>query len=1364
MNVFSTLWDIAKAKRGERVAGSKYIMRIPVGVDPRTGAPKYRYIYDVAHGGKHIHHEDFHQKGALIAGTHDGQEGHFHVKHSDDTHHTVKHSGSDKEFKISKEEFSKRLEAEHKPAIDRHKAHVIKTLKRLSEHYMPVVRVRYAQYAHQFGVTMASINSNKESAIDIAKDRLQDNIAHTLHDEVLPTPTRRLDEGVGKFKNPDPTKGMTEALPHQIEGAERILHAFDNVADGFLLQDEAGLGKTVTALLTAQESGAKKVLIVTPSSGKDNHIANWKHAGGLFGQDVNHYKDADLSANGTNVATYLDLFTTEKTIDPYTGKETKSVKLRPEFDANKFDLVIFDESHNMQNPESAFAQAGCMLQERCDKALYMSATPFTQLTNAHYLRKLGWFKNGDEFTEWAQNAGAKTVRSNETNGALPYKMTNPNSAVPLVMVSALMHTQGVGCRRQPILENSNHEFNNIPLADVSPAHLHAFDQAEKIGQIARDAGLSAYEIAGQMTLWRKQMWEAAKLPMALEAAKAHLSDGMGQVALFTESLQHGHSHLESLAKRLESGKGHGVDPAVGKAGGAKIRELLNSMPHPITDAAGNKEPIADHVQRVLGEHGISHIHGAGNSEEAQNQFQSGENRVMFGSQAKAGTGLSFHDVQGGRQRLQINMSLPWSAASHRQLSGRTDRLGQKSEPKQMWMVGDSDSERHVQNIVGSKLKSMGALVAGDPGQFVNAGALQAWENSTGTHDPHLMSRVQSAEFDDAPKSDDAEFEAARDHFRTSVDAYSQGHDPLTDYGDNLRTKRDLESYRQRRIAVAKLSNAGLKIHSHPGLRYRVSGFEPGSQAHEQLKNIQRGASIDNETGHAVIHNPKVFSRLVKELGLGKMSVDTPKDLSDTTLSELRQSASESASHAHLLVGHGPVGKSLRFCDLIAKAPKPKKQLRTFSELAALYKGEAPIGTVHTWANGKRMKKIAPHEWKEVLEGKQHPGQYEGPKAHNKRVTTNPRAQPVGDVRNMAFWAKQAEERGIDIPDSWSDIEIDRSPDLDKVDPASIRYYPKNDPSSKYLMQWTDPKSGKSMGAYSFEFHRKNAAAKWAKVVSLFEPVTDGKALKHFEKGYSDKKSSTRMQDAHACMAVITHTGFRAGAEEHLEKSGTRGANTLAIENVKVNGSRVEFSFIGKKGKENTGFVEDAKLASFIKGRMKGKKEGDQLFSCTYQDLNNLCKAAPFGSDVTPHNFRTVAATVKAAEELANRPVKLTGDSTHDLPMIEKAINDASKAVAEHLNNTPAMAKKSYIHPALVQSYLNQIGGSEYEGQFFNINKAGLTDLCVARIKDNKPAHDLLKYAMNNWEPHFPRSTFVSPPPENSPDDLVDGYLKVDVFH
>ena len=545
MRVFSTLWDLVKAKRGERVAGAKYIMRIPIGGDPRTGAPKYRYIYEIAHGGRHIHHEDFHKKGALIAGTHNGQEGHFHVKHSDETHHTVKHSESGEECRISKKEFCKRLEADHRPAIERHKAHVIKTLKRLSEHYMPVVRVRYAQYAHQFGVTMASINSNKESAIDIAKDRLKDNIAHTLHDDVLPTPTRRLSEEAGKFKNPDPKKGMHGALHHQIEGAERILHAFDNISDGFLLQDEAGLGKTVTAMLAAQESGAKRVLIVTPSSGKDNHLANWKHVGGLFGKDVQYYKDGDLSQEGTHVATYLDLFKTEKTIDPYTGKETKTVKLRPEFDTNKFDLVIFDESHNMQKPESSFAQAGCMLQERCDKALYMSATPFTQLTNAHYLRKLGWFKNGDEFTEWAQNAGAKVVRSNETNGALPYKMTNPNSAVPLVTVSALMHVQGVGCRRQPILENSKHEFTNVPLADISPAHLHTFEQAEKIAQIARDSGLGAYEIAGQMTLWRKQMWEAAKLPMALEAAKNHLADGKGQVAIFTESLQHGHSHLES---------------------------------------------------------------------------------------------------------------------------------------------------------------------------------------------------------------------------------------------------------------------------------------------------------------------------------------------------------------------------------------------------------------------------------------------------------------------------------------------------------------------------------------------------------------------------------------------------------------------------------------------------------------------------------------------------------------------------------------------------------------------------------------------------------------------------------------------------
>ena len=1367
---FNSLLGLAKAKRGEMVPGSKYLMRVPMGVDPKTGAPRYRYIYNIHHGGNYIHHEEFHKKGALIGGTHDGKEGHFHVKHSDDTHLTVQHSGSDKEIRISKKEFQKRLHAEHANKIDQHRAHVIRTLKRIEETGMPALKARYGQYAHQYGITLASIYTHEEASVDIAKDRLADNIAHTLHEKVLPTPTERIAKDRTTFANPDHAKGMTECLQHQVEGAERALHAFRNVGDGFLLQDEAGLGKTVTAMLTAQEHGGK-VLIVTPSSGKENHLANWSHAGGLFGEDVKYWKDkdSDLSADKYSSATYLDLFKSEKTTDPYTGKETKKVSLRPEFDTTKWDLIIFDESHLMQNPESAFAQAGTMLQNKCDKALYMSATPFTQLTDAHYLRKLGWFGDGDEFTEWAQNAGAKVVRSNETNGALPYKMTNPNSAVPLVTVSALMHTQGVGCRRQPILENSKHDFETLHLADVSPQHLHMLEQGEKVAEIAKDAGLGAYETAGQMTLWRKQMWEAAKLDKALGMAKGHLADGNGQVALFTESLSHSHNHLESLAKRLDSGKGHEMDPAVAKAGAAKIREILSGfapvLAHPETGAS---ETIADRVERVLGEHGVSHIHGTGSAEEAQNQFQGGENRVMFGSQAKAGTGMSFHDIQGDRQRLQINLSLPWSGEAHRQLSGRTDRLGQKSDPKQIWMVGDSDSERHVANIVGSKLKSMGALVAGDPGQFVNAGALQSWETSTGTHDPHLMQRAQSAEFSDAPETEDHEFEAARDHFRASVDRYKEGFDPLSDYGDKLRTKRDAESYRQRRISIAQLSSAGLKIHSHPGLRYRISGYEPGSEIHSKLKDIQRGASIDDETGDAIVHNPKVFSRLSKELGLNKMSVDTPKNLTDNTLSELRHTAAESASHAHLLVGQPSHEKALRFSDLVKghKTGDHKVKYSSFTELTAIMKGEVPVGTVHHWADGKSYKKVGPNEWKEVLTPHAHPGQYEGAKAQGKR---HARAQPLGNVKNMNFWSAIAKEQGKEPPASWANLEIDRAPDLDKVDKSSIRFWTKNDPGSQYMMTWKDPKSGKAMMSYSNEFHRRNAAKKWGEVTELLTPVTDGTAGKHFQKGYLDSNNSERMQDAHAVMAVIAHTGFRIGAEKHLEEKGTRGAGTLAVENISIKGSRIDFKFIGKKDKENTGYIEDKKLAEFLKDKIKGKKPGDRVFSSSYQDANDLCADVPFGKNVTPHNFRHVAGTVKAAEELASRPIKLTGDKQADLEKIEKVINDASKAVANHLSNTAATSRKTYIHPALIQSYLHHIGAGEHEEKFFNINKSDFGDLSVTRIRGNKTASSILDYAIKNWKPFIDMGPghgrgHVVPPPDDAPDDVLDGYLLPDVFH
>jgi DNA topoisomerase-1 len=82
---------------------------------------------------------------------------------------------------------------------------------------------------------------------------------------------------------------------------------------------------------------------------------------------------------------------------------------------------------------------------------------------------------------------------------------------------------------------------------------------------------------------------------------------------------------------------------------------------------------------------------------------------------------------------------------------------------------------------------------------------------------------------------------------------------------------------------------------------------------------------------------------------------------------------------------------------------------------------------------------------------------------------------------------------------------------------------------------------------------------------------------------------------------------------------------------------------------------------------------------TPRDVNDYLKSIT-APEFSAKDFRTWGATLLAATELAEIGVAETKTQTN------KNIVRAVKSVAEHLGNTPAVCRSSYIHPTVIQAY------------------------------------------------------------------------------
>jgi DNA topoisomerase-1 len=264
-------------------------------------------------------------------------------------------------------------------------------------------------------------------------------------------------------------------------------------------------------------------------------------------------------------------------------------------------------------------------------------------------------------------------------------------------------------------------------------------------------------------------------------------------------------------------------------------------------------------------------------------------------------------------------------------------------------------------------------------------------------------------------------------------------------------------------------------------------------------------------------------------------------------------------------------------------------------------------------------------------------------------------------------AKLARIESLVIPPAWKDVWIS--------------------PSANAKLQATGVDgAGRRQYLYHPDFRAQQEQAKYDKLIRFAERLPD---LRLAMAEHMDKDALDRERVSAVAMRLIDVGWFRVGSERYAREMKTYGITTLTKRHVRVRGNRIGVNFRGKHRVQVRTTVVDAELAAAIKellmlpgGRrlFRYEWEGD-LYNLTGKRLNDYVRVY-MGDEFTAKDFRTWGGTLTAAIGLAERGVAETDAEA------KRRVATVMRLVGERLGNTPAVARASYVSPAVIEQYLD----------------------------------------------------------------------------
>jgi DNA topoisomerase-1 len=238
--------------------------------------------------------------------------------------------------------------------------------------------------------------------------------------------------------------------------------------------------------------------------------------------------------------------------------------------------------------------------------------------------------------------------------------------------------------------------------------------------------------------------------------------------------------------------------------------------------------------------------------------------------------------------------------------------------------------------------------------------------------------------------------------------------------------------------------------------------------------------------------------------------------------------------------------------------------------------------------------------------------------------------------------------------------------------------------------------GRKQYRYHPEWRAVRDAAKYERVIDFARALPRIRRRVGRDLG---RKGLPREKVLATVVRLLETTTLRVGNREYAEQNGSYGLTTIEDDHVEVRGDGIRFSFPGKGGKHVDVGIRDRRLARIVKRceELPGQRlfqyrgEDGAVHAVGSSDVNDYLRRVS-GGDFTAKDFRTWVGTVLAARALQEMRAS---DSEVEA---RRNVVAAIERVAERLGNTRDVCRKCYVHPAIVDSYLEGGLAAELEAR------------------------------------------------------------------
>ena len=258
-------------------------------------------------------------------------------------------------------------------------------------------------------------------------------------------------------------------------------------------------------------------------------------------------------------------------------------------------------------------------------------------------------------------------------------------------------------------------------------------------------------------------------------------------------------------------------------------------------------------------------------------------------------------------------------------------------------------------------------------------------------------------------------------------------------------------------------------------------------------------------------------------------------------------------------------------------------------------------------------------------------------------------------------------KALAIPPAWTDVWICPFPD-------------------GHIQATGRDAKGRKQYRYHARFREVRESTKYEHVVAFADALPSIRDTVH-------EHMALRGLPREKVLATVVHlletTLIRVGNDDYAKQNNSYGLTTLKNRHVAVNGNEVRFRFTGKGGKQWSLRVRDRRIAKIIRAcqELPGQEllqyidEQGNCQDVTSSDVNEYLKAIT-GKDITAKDFQTWAGTVLAAMTLSEL------QSFDNAAQAKRNLRSAIEKVSARLGNTPTICRKCYIHPEVLNSYMD----------------------------------------------------------------------------